>query len=175
MRSLSRCLCLVLLALSSNAWSQGFDPRVPLAQLIQAFQNCGPPAVYRMLSPELFQLIGQQTGGRGCYPEIQAAGPIQGMEVIDQKMYPAGPVYVIRVTHSAGAVDWFIGFNQSTGQVALLTFQPATSSQPKVAEGPQDDSKGGNPTPAAGSGSGSGGDSGSKSSQSGCDLYPAMC
>lgn len=173
MRSLSRCLCLLLLAVSSSAWSQGFDPRVPLAELIQAFQNCGPPAVYRMLSPQLFQLIGQQTGGRGCYPQIQAAGPIQGMEVIDQKMFPAGPVYVIRVTHSAGAVDWFIGFNQSTGQVELLTFQPATSEQPKVADGPQDDHQGGNPTtPSESSSKPSGG---SKSSQSGCDLYPAMC
>jgi hypothetical protein len=171
MRCFIRCLCLALLAFSSSAWSQGFDPRVPLGELIQAFQNCGPPAAFQMLSPQLFELIAQQTGGRGCYPEIQAAGPIQGMEVIDQKMYPVGPVYVIRVTHSAGSVDWFIGFNQSTGRVELLTFQPATSSQPTVEDGPQDDHKGGNPTTPSEGGS----QGGSKSSQSGCELYPAMC
>jgi hypothetical protein len=168
MRSLIRCLCLVSLGISSSAWSQGFDPRVPLGQLIQAFQNCGPPAVYQMLSPQLFMLIGQQTGGKGCYPEIQAAGPVQDMQIIDEKMYPNGPVYVIRVTHSTGSVDWFIGFNQTTGRVELLTFQPATtSSQPKVADGPDDDHGGGNPTKHSGKGP--------EGSQSGCELYPAMC
>lgn len=168
MRVLVRYLCLASLLASSSAWSQGFDPRVPLGELIQALQNCGPPAVYRMLSPQLFMLIAQQTGGRGCYPEIQSAGPVQGMQVIDEKMYPLGPVYVIRVTHTAGSVDWFIGFNQTTGRVELLTFQPAASSPPNVADGPQDDHKGGNPTQHPGGGPPQG-------SKDGCDLYPAMC
>ena len=171
MRALNRCLCLIALLASSNAWSQGFDPRVPLGELIQAFQNCGPPGVYQMLSPQLFMLIGQQTGGRGCYPQIQAAGPVQDMQVIDHKMYPLGPVYVIRVTHSAGAVDWFIGFNQSTGRVELLMFQPAAGSPPKVVEGPQDDHGGASPTKRPSGGGGSA----PKSSEDGCDLYPAMC
>lgn len=149
-----------------------FDPRAPLAQLISAFQNCGPPQVYQMLSPQLFQGIAQQTGGMGCYPQIRAAGPITNMVVIDQRNFPIGPLFVIRVTHQAsGPVDWFMGINLMTQRVEYLNFQnvmPNTPT-PTVMSGPTAPQIV-NPTPttsAPAPGPGSGGE--------GCSLYPAMC
>lgn len=171
MRNIANAFCVAILMFSANAGAQGVDPRVPLRELIQAFQNCGPPVVYQMLSPELFHIIAAQTRGMGCYPQIRAAGQIENMTVLDERMFPNGPVYVIRVEHVAGAVDWFIGFNRYTGKVALLTFQPATSTAPTVEAGPQSTQGGGNP---AGQPQPAPGPQGSDKSN-GCKLYPAMC
>lgn len=146
-----------------------FDPRQPLNTLIAAFQNCGPPAVYQLLAPNLFQIVAQQTGGRGCYPQIASAGPVTGMQVIQSQQFPIGPLYVIRVQHSSGVrADWFIGFNQGTGQVEFLTFQNAQGGNPTIQTGPSPSGDGPSAPPP---GSGGRGDSGSD----GCDLYPAMC
>jgi hypothetical protein len=164
---------------SRLASAQDFDPRAPLLTLIQAFQNCGPPQVYQMLSPQLFQTVAQQTNGQGCYQQIRAAGPVLDAQVLDQRQFAIGPLYVIRVTHQTGAVDWFIGFNQVTGKVELLTFQSAVSSTPTIQTGPSPRSTG--PSPASGSTHPRDGSTGGKSPSSsgsgddGCDLYPAMC
>jgi hypothetical protein len=161
-----RRLCLTALTVSvgwsSTAPAQQFDPRLPLGQLISAFQMCGPPQVYQMLSQQLFILVAQQTGGRGCYPQIAQAGPVTGMEILSQQQFPTGPLYIIRVTYQAGAAaDWFIGFNQHDGKIESLTFQPAQAHpEPKPEPKPR-------PTPPPDPVEGSGGD--------GCDLYPAMC
>lgn len=119
------------------ASAQAFDPRPSLGVLIAAFQQCGPPQSYQMLSPYLFNLIAQQTGGSGCYSFIAGAGAITDMQVIDSRQYPIGPVYSVRVTHVAGPVDWFIGFSQATGRVEYLTYQTVTSGVlPSVVNGP---------------------------------------
>lgn len=148
-----------------------FDPRQPLSALISAFQNCGPTQVYQMLAPYLFQLIAQQTGGRGCYPQIASAGPVVGMQVMQSQQFPIGPMFLIRVQHSSGqSADWFIGFNQGTGQVEYLSFQAAGSGSgpsPTIQGGPEP-TGGGPSTPSGGGGEGSG-------DGEGCDLYPAMC
>lgn len=150
-----------------------FDPRQPLLQLISAFQNCGPPQIYQMLSPQLFQLVAQQTNGMGCYAFIRQAGPILNMEVIEQQMFPVGPMYAIRVTHQAGPVDWYIGFSQASSRVEALTFKAATASAPPPEisnPGPTSPSPsgrtGGQPTPRTPDDSGDDSD---------CELYPAMC
>lgn len=162
-------LFIVLWLLGVNAvFAQAFDPRPVLGTLISAFQNCGPPAAYQTLSPMLFQLISSQTGGSGCYLAIQAAGPVQSMQVLDQKQFPLGPVYVVRVAHSAGSVDWFIGFNKMTGQIEYLSFQAAQGQAPTVSTGPSTGSGGpGGPQPPSPDPHGTG--------DSGCQLYPAMC
>jgi hypothetical protein len=117
--------------------TQGFDPRPSLNTLISAFQRCGPPAAYQMLSPYLFTLIAQQTGGAGCYSFIAQAGPVTSMEVIDSREFPVGPVFAIRVTHAQGPVDWFIGFNRATGRIEYLSYQNVTSNAlPSVRTGP---------------------------------------
>src|SRR5690348_11489019 len=90
---LAMVLALAFLSSALPVRAQGFDPRPVLGQLITAFQNCGPPAVYQMLSPQLFLTIAQQTGGQGCYQQIRAAGPIQNMQILDQRQFPIGPLY----------------------------------------------------------------------------------
>lgn len=143
------------------------DPRQPLSVLIAAFQNCGPSSAYQMLGPYLFQIIAQQTGGSGCYPQIARAGPITDMQIVQGQQFPVGPLYVIRVQHSSGVrADWFIGFNQVTGQVEYLSFQPVQGPPPTIAAGPSP-SSGGPSTPPPVDGSAGNGE--------GCELYPAMC
>lgn len=162
------------------------DPRGPLWDLIFAFQNCGPPQTYQMLSPPLFQAIYNQTGGSGCYADIRAAGPVVDMQVVDQQRLPLGTVSAIRVRHQGVTVDWFIGINDYTGMVEILTFQPAQSGQPRVERGPRTGGGGGGSNPGGGtpprsppsgggtpSGGGGGGSSGGDSD--GCRLYPSMC
>jgi hypothetical protein len=112
---------------TSQTTAQVFDPRPSLSILVSAFQRCGPPQAYQLLSPYLFSLVAQQTSGQGCYPAIAAAGPITGMQVIDSATFPAGPLYVVRVTHAAGPVDWFIGFDRISSKVIYLTFQSVTN------------------------------------------------
>lgn len=166
--SFALALLLLTAALGSKpAIAQG-DPRGPLLQLIQAFQNCGPPAAYQMLSPQLFQIIRQQTNGSGCYRAIQAAGPVQSAQVVDQRQFPNGTVYAVRVVHAAGAVDWFIGFNQFTSQVEYLSFQPASGSAPSVNTGPSPTASGPGPSTT-------GNTPPSSNPGNGCDLFPAMC
>jgi hypothetical protein len=126
----------VLLCCTSQMMAQGFDPRPSLSTLISAFQRCGPPQAYQLLSPYLFNLVAQQTGGQGCYGPIAAAGPIKRMKVIDSAIFPAGPLYVVRVTHVAGPVDWFIRFDRISSRVIYLTFQSTTNGQsPSITEG----------------------------------------
>jgi hypothetical protein len=130
-----------------------------------------------MLNPQLFQTIRAQTGGRGCYAEIAAAGPVVDMRVIGQQRLPAGTVSAIRVTHQSGSVDWFIGITD-LGVVEILTFQPAGSSLPSVSRGPQQPQGGDNP-PSQPSGPSipgpSTGGGGAGSDSDGCRLYPSMC
>lgn len=149
------------------------DPRQPLGVLISAFQNCGPPAAYQILAPYLFQVVAQQTGGRGCYPQIAGAGPVAAMQVMQSQQMPVGPLYVIRVQHGSGArADWFIGFNQATGQVVYLSFQGAQDRPPTIEAGPSPTGSGPSTQPSGGGGAppiAGGGDG------EGCDLYPAMC
>jgi len=166
-RAVAGLVAAVALLGASPSTAQGLDPRQALAVLISAFQQCGPPQAYQLLSPQLFQIVAQQTGGMGCYPAIAAAGPVLGMQLVDQKQLPGGMVYVIRVTHQAGSVDWFIGIGQASGKVELLTFQAATATPPTVATGPRPDA-GGTPPPPPPPGS-------SPEGRDGCDLYPSMC
>lgn len=129
-------LTATLLCCTWRAEAQEFDPRPALSTLISAFQQCGPPQAYQLLSPYLFSLVAQQTGGRGCYAPMAAAGVVTKMEVIDHALFPAGPLYIVRVTHVAGPVDWFIGFDQTSSKVIYLTFQSVTTGpSPSVAAG----------------------------------------
>ena len=129
-------LALSLLCSARGTAAQGFDPRAVLLNLITAFQRCGPPQAYQVLSPYLFNLVAQQTGGQGCYAPMAAAGAVTSMVIIDQKMFPAGPLYAVRVTHVTGPVDWFIGFNGASSQVIYLTFQSVvTGASPSIARG----------------------------------------
>lgn len=152
---------------SRRAEAQQFDPRATLSTLISAFQNCGPPQAYQLLSPQLYQLIWMQTNGMGCYPQIRAAGPVQGMQIVGQQQFPIGPLFAIRVRHQMTTVDWFIGMNQFTGRVEYLNFQQAQGGTPPpdIETGPRPGGSGGGvPTPP---GTGDGDD--------GCTLYPSMC
>jgi hypothetical protein len=128
-------LTVTLLCCPWRAEAQEFDPRPALSTLISAFQHCGPPQAYQLLSPYLFTLVAQQTAGQGCYAPIAAAGVVTKMEVIDHATFPAGPLYIVRVTHVAGPVDWFIGFDQISSKVIYLTFQSVTGPTPSVAAG----------------------------------------
>lgn len=132
--------------ISSSVHAQIPDPRKSLANIIEAFQNCGPTQAYQALSPYLFQAIGNQTGGTGCYQQIAAAGPVTKTEIIETQTFPLGPLYIIRVTHSTGIrADWFIGFNVTTGKIEHLTFQPVVGSdRPKIENGPSSESEIGN-------------------------------
>lgn len=162
-----------LCANADSAFAQAFDPRPALGQIIQAFQNCGPPPVYQMLSPQLFQIVAQQTGGSGCYAQIQQAGPITNMQVVSQQQYPVGPLFVVRVSHSSSiTADWVIGFNQFTSKIEYLTFQAVPQNQPPVtipAPSPGGPTGGGGPPPSPPSGTPS------TPSGDGCDMFPAMC
>ncbi|MFZ5746136.1 MAG: hypothetical protein ACOY45_00605 [Pseudomonadota bacterium] len=160
---------------ANGAQAQAFDPRPALGSLINAFQACTPSPAYQMMAPALFQTVAQQTNGSGCYPAIRAAGPIQGMQVIDYREFPIGPMYVVRVFHMGGPVDWFIGFNRVTAQVEYLNFQGVqgpSAPQPTINTGPTGGTINPVPAPSPTPGAGSGGSGGSGE---GCDLYPAMC
>ena len=162
------------LAASAPSYSQGVDPRPVLGAIISAFQNCGPPNVYQMLSPQLFNVVGQQTNGSGCYAQIAAAGPVQNMQVVSQQNYPLGPMFIVRVAHVSFAVDWIIGFNQFTGKVEYLTFQSAQ--QPPVLPRVDPPTPGTPPSPGSTTPPPpSGGSPTTTSGSDGCDLYPTMC
>lgn len=169
-------LPLLVILIAAPASAQPFDPRAPLLQLIQAFQYCGPSQSYQLLDAQLYQAVARQTGGRGCYADIAAAGPVLGAQIVDQREFPLGSLYVIRVIHQSGAVaDWFIGFNRITTKVEYLTYQNTpqgtASKAPTVSSGPAPSSKGPSDPPSpspAGPAQGS-------ASTDGCDLYPAMC
>jgi hypothetical protein len=157
---------------TSPTAAQQFDPRPSLTNIITAFQRCGPPQAYAVLAPYLFQVVAQQTGGAGCYQAIQAAGPVVHMEVIDSRSFPIGPLYIVRVTHSAGVVaDWFIGFNQITGQIEYLSYQAATGSvRPTVQAGPDPDKNLGGVKPPE-----TKPDSSGDKRSPGCQKFPEMC
>ena len=157
-----------------RAEAQVFDPRPTLATLISAFQQCGPPQAYQLLSPYLFTLVAQQTGGQGCYGPIAAAGVVTKMEVIDGATFPAGPLYIVRVTHAAGPVDWFIGFDKISSKVIYLTFQSVINGPtPSVAAGANSSANLGlvkpppKPEPPA--------DETDKSKSAACKKFPQMC
>lgn len=158
-----------LSVIASPSEAQSFDPTPTLQQVISAFQVCGPPQVFQAFSPQLFQAVFAQTGGSGCYRDIALAGAVVSAQVVDQRMFPVGPLYLIRVRHQTGAVaDWFIGFNQFTSKIEFLNYQTAAVQTPTVGTGPTAPTSGPSPTPlptptpATGQGDG-------------CDLYPAMC
>jgi hypothetical protein len=165
---------------TSPVTAQQFDPRPSLANIISAFQSCGPPQAYAVLAPYLFQVVAQQTGGAGCYSFIAAAGPVVRMEIIDSRMFPVGPLYIVRVTHSAGVVaDWFIGFNQATGQIEYLSYQAATGNvRPTVETGPDIDKNIGGVKPIETKTNNSDDkkpdSSGTKRSPA-CEKFPEMC
>jgi len=146
------------------------DPRAPLGQLISAFQTCGPPQTYQMLSPQLFQIVAMQTGGRGCYPDIASAGPVTGMQLVAQQRLPLGSVSIVRVSHMSTQADWFIGINEMTRQIELLTFQTVNGPPPRIETGPNPAGGANPPQPSPRSTPPPiGGNS------DGCELYPAMC
>lgn len=161
--------CAAIFLVPTAAVAQPFDPRPTLNTLISAFQNCGPAATYQSLAPELWQVIYMQTGGSGCYAQIQAAGQVQDMQIVDSRQFPVGPVYAVRVSYASGTADWFIGFNQLTGRVQYLTFQPAQGSgpAPTVESGPRPTADGPSTPPPSRPTPNNDGD--------GCDLYPVMC
>lgn len=132
------------LAAATAAESKDIDPEDSLRNIITAFQRCGPPEAYQALSPSVFQAVAQQTGGSGCYAPIAAAGPIQDVELIEEREFPVGPLYVMRVTHQSGPpADWFIGFNNTTGKIEYLTFQAVVGGKSSsIAKGPDPNSGG---------------------------------
>lgn len=166
-------LIALFLAMALPVRSQGFDPRPVLGTIISAFQNCGPPGVYQMLSPQLLNVVVQQTGGSGCYPAIASAGPVQSMQIVGQQIYPLGPIFVIRVAHTSVIADWTIGFNQFTSKVEYLTFQSANNAPilPQPGSPPVGTPSGGGTPPPPGGGS----PTTPSGSDDGCDLYPTMC
>ncbi len=131
------------LAVSGAAQAQTFSPRTSLRSIITAFQVCGPQQAYHALSPYLFAVVAQQTNGSGCYLAIAQAGPVTSLQVKDRKEFPIGPLYLVRVTHAGGTkADWFIGFNNSTGKIEYLSFQPAfEDEQTSIEEGPDGDAE----------------------------------
>lgn len=145
-----------------------FDPRPTLNNLIFGFQNCGPATAFQSLSPAVWQLVYMQTGGRGCYALVASLGAPQGMQIVDSRQFPIGPLYAVRVNHQAGSADWFIGFNQMTGKVEYLNFQPTQTgaAPPSTGTGPEPTASGPSAPPPSTPSTGSG---------DGCDLYPAMC
>ena len=161
-------------SLATPGRAQQVNPSLVLGRMIAAFQNCGPPPVYQVLTPQLFQIVAQQTGGSGCYPVIQAAGPVVNMQVLGQQTFPVGPLYLIRVQHQSGVTfDWFMGLNLLINKVQVLMFQPGGgSTMPTIATGP-----------TLGNGSGGGGTSGGSSPPASqttpppanCSLYAGMC
>ncbi|WP_277667814.1 hypothetical protein [Novosphingobium lindaniclasticum] len=168
-RIISLMLWCMATLISSPSYGQNFDPRTTLGQMISAFQMCGPPQAYQMLSPALFKLVAMQTGGSGCYSAIASAGPITGMQVLQSQQFPVGPLYSVRVSHQSGSVIWLIGFNKFTNKIEYLNFQPdigvnQASGDIRVGlpsgQGPSTDDER-EPNPNA--------------EKSECQLYPAMC
>jgi hypothetical protein len=182
-------VCILALAACHNSVAQQLDPRVPLGQLIQAFQNCMPSPAYGMMGPQLYQVVWAQTGGSGCYPMIRNAGPVQNMQIIDQRQLPNGWVYAIRVVHlNGGAVDWFIGINKFTRKVDYLNYQTAQATLPSVSTGVVNGGQivppaGGSMPPNSGGTMPAGGDGGNSTpapappakKRDECDMFPAMC
>jgi hypothetical protein len=131
-----------------------------------------------MLSPQLFQLVAQQTNRTGCYQFMRAAGSVTNMQVVEQQQFPVGPMYAIRVTHQTGPVDWYIGFNQFTNRVEALTFKAVSRTAPApdidnpgLTSPRQGTRTGGQPTPRTQPTT----SNGDEDTEDGCRLYPAMC
>ncbi len=123
----------------------------------------------------MFELVASQTGGSGCYAPIAAAGPITNMQVLQQAQFPVGPMYLVRVTHQAGPVDWFIGFNQFNGKIEYLSFQQVQGGgggggNPSIQTGPSPSAGGpgtGAPPPPPKT------DGGNPAEE--CQMFPTMC
>lgn len=162
---------------ASPARAQGFDPRPSLGQMITAFQRCGPPAAYQLLSPQMFQIVAAQTNGAGCYRDIAGAGPVLKMEVLQQADFPIGPLFLVRVTHQGGPVDWFVGFNRFSGKIEYLSYQQIQGTPPSIQSGPAP-SAGGPGTdatpPVRSAPRGGTGDKGGSQPEE-CSMFPTMC
>ncbi len=162
---------LLIYVLSINSSFGQFDPRPSLLSIINAFQNCGPPQAYQILSPQLFQAIAMQTNGKGCYPAIRQAGPITSMQMLQSQDFPIGPLFMIRVQHPQAVADWYIGFNRMNGRIEYLNFQPAQGSAiPDIGRPPTGPIPHPTPTPGTTPGPAPGPDA-----SEGCRAYPAMC
>lgn len=109
----------------STSGDSGVNPVRVLEGLVLAFQNCGPVDAYSILSPTVFDAVRVQTGSTGCYPQIQAAGPIAGMQLISALQRNEGPLYRIRVFHAAAISDWVLGIDTKTARVDNLYPGPA--------------------------------------------------
>jgi hypothetical protein len=158
-------LCIHLLVLASSAQAQAPDPRGALSALIQAFQNCGPQHVYQLLGVQAFQVVYQQTGGSGCYVQVQQLGPVTNMQVTNVAQYPAGPISTFRVTHSTGWTSyWQIGISTYTNRVEYINVSPSDPSTPLPVPPDQKVDKN---DPNA--------DKKRKEAAEGCIIYKAMC
>jgi hypothetical protein len=170
-RACGPLVLLFVVAGAPDARSQNFtpqtDPRPVLSQLIQAFQNCGPPQVYQWLGLALFQTISAQTGNSGCYANIRSAGFVTNMAVTGVQMFPAGPVFSVRVNHQTGVVaDWFIGFSNFTGKVEYLNYQAAVNSGPAPTPQTVPSNRGEIPNPPS---------QDNRPQPGGCEKFPGMC
>ena len=168
MRKLFALSAALLVVWSGSVQAQSYNARISLRTLISAFQVCGPPQAYQMLSQSLFQAVAYQTNGMGCYAAIAQAGPVAELKVIQRQQFPVGPLYMVRVTHQTGLmVDWFIGFNRITGKVEYLSFQNAAEDEEEatIEDGPAETANVVAPA----------GEDGDRSSDNRCERFPRMC
>lgn len=140
-------ICASVTVSVSNADAQQLGYEQSLRTLIPALQHCGPPQAYQILGPQIFNLISAQTGGMGCFQQLQPLGGISDIEELSSVDLPAGPVKTMKVTHSNGMETyWQIGISQFTNKVEFLNFNfvrpqdlpqeaPAVLPYPSVAGG----------------------------------------
>ena len=144
-------------ALFADCYAQG-NPRVVLYQLIEQLQTGTSGSV--IYSPELREVIAQQTGNTGVYRSLLALGRVTSITMEAVMPMSRGTAYSMVATHSKGASTWQIGVASATNRIEYLEFRignsaassPSVSARPRAspAEPRRDPAPAPSPTPTPG-------------------------
>lgn len=183
---MTRCLTLLatILSLLSPLLGRPAEAQNSIQQLTAAvIQQLQTGRVNpQWYAPAVLQVVGQQTGNTGYYPQLAQLGPVTNIQVTAQTQLPQGIVYTMVVTHQAGASAWSIGTSNQTRRIEYLTFQAFSSGaaprpNPQPGHPPQQPQPQPQPVPTAPTGTGGTGQptGGTGSVSEACQKFPNLC
>ena len=123
--------------------------------------------------PPLKQVIAMQTNSTGVYLGLRQLGPVRNVVLLGGWRLPNGFYYYFRSFFDSGAVDWEVASDQA-GNIAGLSFYPASSNSVPNTGATPDGKKQPDPTPAPVDTGGSE-PKGAQTKDEACQKYPGLC